>query len=318
VGLAIGVTPLWGLHLPLVLFACVPLRLDARVAYLAANISLPFIAPLIATAEIELGALVRAGHAIPIDRAALHAHGLGAFAGDLAVGTLVLAPSVAAFGFALTLVTGAVWPERSALGRAIARAAARYPTRAARIHARAKLATDPVTRALAALGDLGDVVDVGGGAGHMASLLLETKQASRVRGVDIDPAKVALARAAGAELEAADARAWLIPECDTVLLLDVLHYVEPDAQDAIVARAAKAARRRVLVREIEPRAGLGGLASLFTRAAERLRARPNVRPPGAIAAALDAAGFAVTVERCDEGTPFANALVIADRRAVDG
>src|SRR5262249_60369195 len=97
---------------------------------------------------------------------------------------------------------------------------------------------------------------------------------------------------------------------DRVLLLDCLHYVEPAAQDAILARAAKSARHRVVVREIEPRRGL---ASLLTRAAERLRKNPSVRPPRTIADALTREGFEVTVERCDEGTPFANALLVARR-----
>jgi uncharacterized protein (DUF2062 family)/SAM-dependent methyltransferase len=310
VGLAIGVTPLWGVHLPLVLAVCVPLRLDARIAYLAANISLPFIAPLLTVAEIEIGALVRSGHALGVDRAALHAHGLAAFAGDLAVGTLVLAPSLALVGFGLTFAAGAMWPSKSPFGLAVARAAARYPDRGARIHARAKLASDPMARALTGLGSLGDVVDVGGGAGHMSALLRETGQTTRIRGVDADAARVALAKSAGLDFEAADARAWAIPACDTVLLLDVLHYMDPADQDALLARAAASAAHRVVVREIEPRRGL---SSLVTRAAERLRKRPSVRPPGTIAKALESAGFEVSVTRCDEGTPFANALLVARR-----
>jgi len=61
VGIAIGVTPLWGLHWALVLGICLPLRLDAGVAYLASNVSLPFFAPFITTAEIAVGARIIAG-----------------------------------------------------------------------------------------------------------------------------------------------------------------------------------------------------------------------------------------------------------------
>jgi SAM-dependent methyltransferase len=302
------VTPLWGLHLPLVLAVCVPLRLDARIAYLAANVSLPFVAPLLTIGEIELGALARTGKVLPVDPAALQAHGLVAFARDLVVGTLVLAPALAALGFAVAFLAGAMWPRKSPLGRAIARAAKRYPARGARIHARAKLTSDPVVPALAALGDLGEVVDLGGGAGHMAALLLETGQASRVRGVDSDGTKAAVARSAGLEFAAADARAWDVPACDTVLIIDLLHYLETAEQDALLARAAASARRLVVVRDIEP---ARGIASLLTRTAERLRKRPHVRTPGAIAGALERAGFEVSVSRCDDGTPFSNALLVA-------
>jgi SAM-dependent methyltransferase len=290
---------------------CLPLRLDARIAYLAANISLPFFAPLLTVAEIEIGAMLLRGHALSLGRDALHAHGLRAFAGDLAIGTLVLAPALAAVGFGVAFAAGALWPRTSLLGRAIARAAARYPTRGARIHARAKLSSDPVVRALSTLGALGDVVDVGGGAGHMSALLLETGQATRVRGIDADPARVELARAAGLDFATADARGWEVPACDTALLLDVLHYMDPAEQDAVLGRAAVSARRRVILREIEPRRGL---ASLVTRAAERLRKRPSVRPPRVFAAALERQGFTVSTARCDEGTPFANALLFAEKR----
>ncbi len=101
-GLAIGVTPLWGVHFLLVFAACVPLRLDARVSYLASNISLPFLAPFITMSEIQLGALTRAGHTLPVERASLLAHGAGPYVLDLAVGTAILALLAAIVGGALT------------------------------------------------------------------------------------------------------------------------------------------------------------------------------------------------------------------------
>jgi len=95
VGVFIGVTPLWGTHVFLVLAVCLPLRLDARIAFVGSNVSLPFIAPFLTLAEIQLGALARTGATLPIDRATLASHGLAAFAVDLAVGTAVLAPTAA-------------------------------------------------------------------------------------------------------------------------------------------------------------------------------------------------------------------------------
>src|SRR5262249_41963184 len=41
VGLAIGLLPLYGLHLALVLAVCLPLRFDSRLSYVAANVSIP-------------------------------------------------------------------------------------------------------------------------------------------------------------------------------------------------------------------------------------------------------------------------------------
>jgi uncharacterized protein (DUF2062 family) len=115
VGVFIGVTPLWGTHVFLVLAVCLPLRLDARIAFVASNVSLPFIAPFLALAEIQLGALVRTGRTLPIDRDALTSHGLAAFAVDLAVGTAIVAPAAA------LVLGGLTWLVARAMAAARAR-----------------------------------------------------------------------------------------------------------------------------------------------------------------------------------------------------
>ncbi len=318
-GVAIGVTPLYGAHFLLVLAVCLPLRLDARIAYVAANVSLPFFAPFITLAEVQLGALARTGATLPIDRATLHAHGLMTFAGDLAVGTLVLAPLSAAALGALTWFVVAAAPRKTALGRAIEEVARRYASRSSRVQARAKLATDPVSRAVTELGPLGEVCDVGCGAGYLSLLVLTTGQATAVVGLDADADRIALARLAGAGLpakfDAEDARTAEIAACDTVLLIDVLHYMTPSDQDALLERASRAARRRVVVREIDRRPGLW---SALTRLAERTRAAPHARTVAELTAALEKRGLAVRVAACDEGTPFANALVIGERTLPTG
>ena len=102
VGLAIGVTPAYGAHLFLVLAVCVPLGLDAPVSYLAANISIPPLAPFLWFAEIEIGSIVSTGHRLSLETAALRAVGPWAFAKELLLGTLLFAPTVAIFGGAVT------------------------------------------------------------------------------------------------------------------------------------------------------------------------------------------------------------------------
>lgn len=102
IGLLIGATPLYGLHLVLVVGVCLPLRLDAPVAYLAANVSNPFIAPFINFAEIETGSFLRTGHAADISVEALRANGIGPYLRDVVLGTLAFAPGLAAVGGALT------------------------------------------------------------------------------------------------------------------------------------------------------------------------------------------------------------------------
>src|SRR5438128_2439083 len=84
---------------------------------------------------------------------------------------------------------------------------------------------------LAAVGkqeNLGEVVDVGTGRGQMAIMLLESGVATRVIGTDWDEKKLEDARAASKDLpasyEKADVREFSPPPCDTLLLIDVLHY----------------------------------------------------------------------------------------------
>jgi uncharacterized protein (DUF2062 family) len=101
VGLAIGVTPLWGLHWLVLLAVCVPLRLDAGVAWIASNVSLPFLAPFLTFAEIQIGARVVRGAwpAVTVaDIRPLGARELGAMLRELFVGTVILSPSAAALG----------------------------------------------------------------------------------------------------------------------------------------------------------------------------------------------------------------------------
>jgi uncharacterized protein (DUF2062 family) len=91
VGIAIGVTPLWGLHWLLVLGVCLPLRLDAGVAYLASNVSLPFIAPFITSTEIAVGARVLTGTWPEITPRMLERIELRTMLGELVIGTVVVA-----------------------------------------------------------------------------------------------------------------------------------------------------------------------------------------------------------------------------------
>lgn len=113
VGLVIGMTPAFGLHWLIVIAVCVPLRLDTGVAYLAANISMPFIAPFLTFAEIETGALLLHGGFIAVGPRELQKTGIGTLVAELVAGTLVLAPLVGALGGAMAY-TFVAWRRRRA------------------------------------------------------------------------------------------------------------------------------------------------------------------------------------------------------------
>ncbi len=189
-----------------------------------------------------------------------------------------------------------------------------------------KLRRDPVTRAVlaeAASGGLGEVVDLGCGRGQLGIALLLAGAARSVRGLEVAPRALAQAAQAAAGLafraEARDlVRDASVPAADTVLVVDVLYQLPDAAQAAVLAAAARAARRRVLIRMLDPDRGARsaltvGLEQLGRRLSPHSGAMVNPRPVAEAASALRAAGFAVAVTPCWAGTPFANVLLIARR-----
>ena len=223
--------------------------------------------------------------------------------------------------------------------------------------ARGKLGRDPLFRGLIERGDLppgARVLDLGCGQGLIAALLHTAEALARqggwpqawpaapwarsYTGVELMARDAARAQAAlqglafgsGAapQVVCADFRAAELPASDLVLLLDVLHYVEPAAQDALLWRvrqvlAASGGPGRLVMRVADAtdrrRYAIGQWVDrLVTRA--RGHARPPVwgRPLAAWTAQLQALGFAVRPVPMSRGTPFANVLLVADLAAPGG
>jgi uncharacterized protein (DUF2062 family) len=113
IGLAIGVTPLWGVQWAIILAVCLPLRLDAGIALLASQVSLPFIAPFITFAEIEIGARILRGSWVALTRDEVKTLDLATVASELALGTLLVAAASAALGASLAYAVVAVVRRRA-------------------------------------------------------------------------------------------------------------------------------------------------------------------------------------------------------------
>lgn len=216
-------------------------------------------------------------------------------------------------------------PEFSAL---VAAVAARYAGSGRLVagYVAGKLRRDPVTRAVlaeAASGGLGEVVDLGCGRGQLGVALLLAGAARSVRGLELAPRALAQAAQAAAGLafraEARDlARDASVPAADTVLVVDVLYQLPDAAQAELLAAAARAARRLVVIRMLDPDRGARsaltvGLERLGRRLSPHSGAMVNPRPVAEAVSAFQAAGFAVAVRPCWAGTPFANVLLIARR-----
>ncbi len=126
VGLFIGCSPFYGFHFPLCVFAARVLRLSQLKTYLASNVSLPFIAPFLFYAEVEVGRFLRGAPPLALHPAQLRTMPLGRFGADLAVGALAVGATLGLLG-ALIAYRAAVsarrHPEIEAL---IAAASRRY------------------------------------------------------------------------------------------------------------------------------------------------------------------------------------------------
>jgi uncharacterized protein (DUF2062 family) len=274
IGLFIGCQPLYGLHLPLCVLVCLPFRLDAVIAYLAANISNPLLAPFLLLAEVEIGSLLLDGAPVAFDLAAARRTGITGFVEQAVVGSLVLGAVLALVGGLLAASIArraqAVTPLQAAQRRTRARYAA--TPRAHRYYVAAKLRTDPVLAEVAALGELGEVLDAGAGRGQLGLCLLELGRVRRLTGFDFDAEKIDVARAAArgdAEFHVGDLVQEELAPADTVLLVDVLHYLSFADQAKVIARAAAALRAqgRLIVRETD---GEPGVRSAVTRLLERV------------------------------------------------
>lgn len=328
VGLFIGCQPLYGLHLVLVLAVCLPLRLDAVSSYLAANISNPLFAPFLILAEVEVGALLT-GRAVGFDLARARASGAAGFAEQLLIGSLALGAVLSLLGFAVSFFIArqlgaarrgaAPDPFEAACERVRARYA-RAPA-ADRYYVAAKLATDPVFPLIAALpGHFGRVWDVGCGRGQLGLLLLELGRAAQVQGCDTDARKIEVATLAGPEARfgVADAVSVDLGGADTILLIDVLHYLPPAEQDSLLQAAAAAVARggRLLIRELDASpSARGKVTRFFEWCARRTgfnRGRAtHYRPAQVLTQLLEQQGLTTSVQGASARTPFANVLIVA-------
>jgi len=327
-GLFVGCLPLYGFHFPLCLAGCLFLRLDLVLGYLAADISNPFVAPFLLTLEVEVGSYLLRGEPAAFDPAHARSPGASGFFVQALAGSVVVGGALAALGGGLGwLLAPRRVNDSSPLDAARERTALRY--RDAKIFDRkyveGKLWFDPVLPLVAELGlALGRVLDAGAGRGQLGLCLLELGQARTLSGFDLDAHKIEVARraaAGAASFEVAHLASAELRDFDTLLLVDVLHYLSREDQDALLGRAAQALEPggRLLIRDTDAAQRRSGL---LTRGAERLAKltgwhRGNqelcFRPLAEIVARLEGLGLRCRVTDASRGTPFSNALIVAER-----
>jgi uncharacterized protein (DUF2062 family)/trans-aconitate methyltransferase len=345
-GVFIGCSPFYGLHLALCIVLARLLRLNAGLTYLAAHVSLPGIGPFLLLAELETGRRLRGQTYLHIHVSDFKEIGWRQVGADLLIGSAVI-------GGLLALLFGllAWW---------LAKRRQAHPAMEALLEeaslpylecgmldwefVRGKLRHDPLYFNLLRRGflpDRGRLLDLGCGRGILFSLLLAARRQVEsgeypegwapppsdlaFHGIEERPKVAATARetlVGRAEIETGDLRAAALPPADAVLLLDVLHYLPAGDQESLLARVAEALQPGglLLIRDAD---AAGGWRFTATRMQERLsallrrhwRQRFHYRSAVEWGGLLKDLGLDVDVQPMGMGTPYANVLLAGRKRS---
>jgi len=181
-GVFIGCTPFYGLHLLICWLSASLFRLNRMKVYLAANLSNPLFAPFLLLAELQVGALLRSGKVHPLTIETVRTVDPWQFGVDLLIGSLVVGGLFASLAAALTYAAVRGGSNDSLFDRLARQASDRYVSQSmtAWEFARAKLRSDPVYRDVLGGGFLpsgGTLLDVGCGQGLMLGILIEAENA---------------------------------------------------------------------------------------------------------------------------------------------
>jgi len=221
-------------------------------------------------------------------------------------------------------------PLDRARSRRIARAfAPRHPlgNRHDYFYTLIKLRSDPLyPGVLAALrGTRAPVLDLGCGLGLLAHALRQDGQAQPYRGVDIDGDKVARGARVAADcclpnvrLEVMDVGMETPDHSGSVTILDMLQFLPPDEQRALLARVAAmiAPRGRLVIRtglqDESGRSRTSRLSDRFANLVGWMQERPRSYPTAdGLRQVLEHAGLQVSLAPLYGSTPFNNWLLVA-------
>lgn len=190
-----------------------------------------------------------------------------------------------------------------------------------------KLRSDPLyPGVLAALrGTRAPVLDLGCGLGLLAHALRQDGQALPYRGVDIDADKIARGARVAADCRLRDVRLEVMDlgqerpsHCGSVTILDMLQFLSPGDQRALLTRVAAmiAPRGRLVIRtglrDESGRSRTSRISDRFASLVGWMQERPRSYPTAAgLRRILEDAGLRVSLAPLYGSTPFNNWLLVA-------
>lgn len=342
-GVIIGCSPFYGLHLVLCAIFGKLLRLNIVLAYLAAHVSLPGLWPFLVFGEIQVGRWMRGGGGLSIRPSQLRLLDPWQFGVDLLAGSAVVGVALAVPLAFLAYRAAVARRKEPEIRDLIEETAYRYLGSGMFDweFVRGKLRHDPVYLQVLQQGLLpaeGRLLDLGCGRGILLSLLLTARSrfdrgllpeawppppVLDLHGIETGFKPAQAARAAlgdQARIDVRDLRDSDLPPSRVVLLLDVLHYLPAEAQEDLLKKIATALEPGglLLIRDADAAAGWRFTA---TRIQERICAlarrhwkqRFHYRNAAEWSRLLEEIGFTVDLQPMGMGTPYGNVLLTAMR-----
>lgn len=290
-GILIGCTPLFGLHLALALLVARILGLS-RVKMMAASmISFPAFAPFLMWGEFQVGSRLLRGHWRPFLPRDLDMPGLAELGGDLIVGSLVVGVVLGVLGALIVWFMVPKGPVAAHRRDVVERAAHRFLKIGYREwwRTRRELRRHPELALRAGTGDFaagGIFLDLGCGDGALLAAVLEAEEGrrpERLLGVTLEAGvarQTEIALGSDVSMEIADPAAWPLGSPDAVVIWETRRRRAPVLDDRLLERIGGA---------IED-AGLLVVAGLQGRMPQ-----PNGESLAGLQERLTAAGFEVEV-----------------------
>jgi len=346
-GVLIGCTPFWGVHLLICAALAKPLGLPRVKCILAAHINNPVTAPFLLYAQALIGHWLFTQEWLSLSLEEVRGVGILSLGRDILLGSFVVGVVLGAALAAVAFVISMRWREAPLRTRLKEETAKKF--RDAGVFnwefVRGRLRHDPIYYHLIVSGDLpreGHLLDLGCGHGILLALIASAKSIREqgdwpadappppagltLTGVESNARRGEIARLAlgdDAQIEVTNLAHYDPPGCRAVVLLDVLHHMRPDEQVALLQRCASALEPGGVLFLREQNAA-AGLRFLLKRAGLRLwaiargeqKSRMHFRDLGEWLGVLRECGLSPEVHPIFTGKGQPSALVVARKAEV--